>query len=102
MLMGTAVFYLAVEFQRFLRGIPTNVEHDEVVDIGLPEGARSGDLFSVVYLDSVASQDGSAHLARGLAAVDKQNCFVGEKPAATQWRWAIHKHPETSAPSLGR
>ena len=99
-LMGASVFYFAVKFQRFLRGIPTNVEHDEIVDIGLPKGARSVDLFSFMYLDCVTPQDGSAYFARGLTAVDEQNFLVGEKPAAAKWWWSIHWTPPKRARPL--
>src|SRR6266852_6745676 len=93
---------LLVEFERFRRGVSANVEHDEIVDIGLPEESRSGDLFSFMHLDSVSSQNGGAYLARSLKAVDEENFLVGKNRAVTTW-WAIHRTlPETSAPSLGR
>jgi hypothetical protein len=53
--------------------------------VGLPEKSRAGDLCGFVHLDSVTSQDGSARLARSLAAVDEENFFVGENRAATKW-----------------
>src|SRR5882724_4938876 len=97
--MGTPEHYLTVEFQCFRREVSANVEHEEIVDMGSPQKSRCGDLFSFMHLDSVSSQDGSAHLAGCLAAVDEQNFLVGKSRAATQWRWAIHKDtPETSAP----
>ncbi len=100
-LMGTPVYYLTVEFQRFGREVSANVEHDEIVDMGLPEKSCGGDLFSFMHLDCVTSQDGSAHLARSLAAVDEENFFVSENRAATKW-WAIHTTPPKRAPSLRR
>ncbi len=101
-LMGTPVHYVTVEFQRFRREVSANVEHDEIVDVGLPEETRSGDLFSFMHLDSVSSQNGGAYLARSLKAVDEENFLVGKNRAVTTW-WAIHRTlPETSAPSLGR
>jgi hypothetical protein len=72
-LMGTPVHYLTVEFQRFRRGGSANVEHDEIVDMGLPQKSRSGDLFSFMHLDRVSSQDGGAYLACSLAGVDEEN-----------------------------
>jgi hypothetical protein len=71
LLLGTCVLHLLVEFERFPRGVSANVEHDEIVDIGLPQKSRGGDLFSFMHLDSVTSQDGSAYLTRSLKAVDK-------------------------------
>jgi hypothetical protein len=51
-----------------------------------------------MYFDFATSQDGSARLARSLAAVDEKNSFVGKNRAATKW-WAIHLDtPETSTP----
>src|SRR5713226_8865397 len=87
--MGTPVHYLTVEFQRFRRGVSANVEHDEIVDMGLPQKSRCGDLFSFMHLDSVTSQDGSAGFARSLKAVDEENFLVGKNRAVTTW-WAIH------------
>jgi hypothetical protein len=43
-----------------------------------------------MYLDSATSQDGSAHFASSLAAVDEENFLVSKHRAATQWWWAIH------------
>ena len=99
MLMGTPVHYVTVEFQRFRREVSANVEHDEIVDMGLPEKSCGGDLFSFMHLDCVTSQDGSAHLARSLAAVDEENFFVSENRAATKW-WAIHTTPPKRARPL--
>src|SRR6266851_4894662 len=95
-LMGTPVHYVTVEFQRFRREVSANVEHNEIVDIGLPEKARCGDLFSFMHLDCVTSQDGSAGFARSLKAVDKENFLVGKSRAATKW-WAIHRTPPKRA-----
>ena len=89
-LMGTPVHYLPVEFERFRRGVSANVEHEEIVDMGSPQKSRCGDLFSFMHLNCVSSQDGGAHLASCLAAVDEENFLVGKSRAATQWRWAIH------------
>src|SRR6266852_2051106 len=80
---------LLVEFERFRRGVSANVEHDEIVDMGLPQKSRCGDLFSFMHLDSVTSQDCSTRLARGLKAVDEENFFVGKNRAVATW-WAIH------------
>jgi len=89
-LKGTPLHYLTVEFQRFRRGISANVEHEEIVDMGSPQKSRCGDLFSFMHLNCVSSQDGGAHLASCLAAVDEENFLVGKSREATQWRWAIH------------
>jgi len=88
-LMGTPVHYLTVEFQRFRRGVSANVEHDEIVDIGLPQKAGCGESLGFMHLDSVTSQDGSARLTRSLKAIDKENFLVRNNQAATKW-WAIH------------
>src|SRR5216683_4857596 len=90
--MGTPVHYLTVEFQRFRREVSAKVKHHKIVDIGLPEKARCGDLFSFMHLDCVTSQDGSAYLTRSLKAVDEENFLVGKSRAATKW-WAIHRTP---------
>jgi len=91
-LMGTPVHYLPVEFERFRRGVSANVEHEEIVDMGSPQKSRCGDLFSFMHLNCVSSQDGGAHLASCLAAVDEENFLVGKSRAATKW-WAIHRTP---------
>jgi len=80
---------LLVEFERFRRGVSANVEHNEIVDMGLPQKSRCGEFLGFMHLDCVTSQDGSARLARSLAAVDEENFFVGKSQAATKW-WAIH------------
>src|SRR6266849_7581753 len=80
---------LLVEFERFSRGVSANVEHDEIVDMGLPQKSRCGEFLGFMHLYCVTSQDGSARLTGSLAAVDEQNFFVGENRAATKW-WAIH------------
>jgi hypothetical protein len=90
---------LLVEFERLLWGVTANVEHDEIVDMGLPEKSRSGDLFSFMHLDSATSQDGSARLAGCLAAVDEENSFPGKDRAATKWL-AIHTIPPKRARPL--
>jgi hypothetical protein len=41
--------------------------------MGLPQKSPGADLFSFKHLDAMTSQDGSARLARGLAAVDEEN-----------------------------
>jgi hypothetical protein len=88
-LTGTRVPDLLVELSRFFRGIAPNGEHEEIVETGSPKKSRGRDLFSFMHLDCVTSQDGSARLARSLAAVDEENFFVGKSRAATKW-WAIH------------
>ena len=92
---------LLVEFERFLAGVPANVEHDEIVDLRLPQKARGRDLFGFVHLDCVTSQDGGAHLARCLKAVDEENSFVRKSLAVTKW-WAIHRTPRNGRALLGR
>jgi hypothetical protein len=72
-LPGTRVPDLVVGLEHFLRRVSPNIAHDEIVDIGLPEQSGSGDLFSFLYLDAMASQNGSARLAGCLAAVDEEN-----------------------------
>src|SRR5712692_9457939 len=78
LLSATCALDLLVEFSRLFRGIPSNVEHDEIVDIGLPQKACCGESFGFMHLDSVTSQDGRARLARSLAAVDEEN-FLPKK-----------------------
>jgi hypothetical protein len=81
------------EFERFRREVSASVEHDEIVDIESPQKSCGGNLFSFMHLDCVTSQDGGAHLASCLAAVDQKNFFARESRTATQWRWAIHRTP---------
>jgi hypothetical protein len=90
LLLGTCVLGLLVEFERFPRGVSTNVEHDEIVHIGLPQKACCGESLGFMHLDSVTSQDGSARLARSPAAVDEENFFARKSRAATKC-WAIHR-----------
>src|ERR1700730_3368308 len=81
---------LLVEFERFRRGVSANVEHDETVDMGLPQKSRAGDLFSFIHLDSATPEDRSARFARSLKAIDEENFLVSKNRATTQWRRAIH------------
>src|SRR6266851_9553563 len=81
---------LLVEFERFRRGVSANVEHHEIVDMGLPQKACCGEFLGFMHLDSVTPQDGSAYLAGCLAAVDEENFPVSKSRTAAQWRWAIH------------
>src|SRR5713226_5840907 len=90
LLSATCALDLLVEFSRLFRGIPTNVEHDQIVEIGLPQKACCGESLGFLYLNSVTPEDRSARLAGCLAAVDEQNFFVGKSRAATKW-WAIHR-----------
>ena len=92
---------LLVEFERLPRGVSPNIEHYEVIDIGLPKKSRCGDLFGSMHFDSMTPQYGSAHLAGSLAAIDEKN-FLAKNRAATK-RWSIIHNPtsETRAP-LGR
>jgi hypothetical protein len=82
-----------VEFEPFRRGVSANVEHDEILDIGLPKKSSSGDLFSLMHLYCVSSQDGGARLAHSPKAVDEESFFSGKSRVATKWRWAIHTTP---------
>jgi hypothetical protein len=101
--MGASVHYLAVEFQRFLRGVSAKVEHQEIVDIGLPQKSCGRNLFSFMHLDSASSQDGNARLARSLAAVDEENFLPGKDRAATKAVGDTYDTPDTNTrPSLGR
>ena len=54
-----------------------------------------------MHLECVTSQDGGARFARSLAAVDKENFFVGRSRAATKW-WAIHTTLPKRVRPLGR
>ncbi len=63
----------------------------------LPEKSRGGDLFSFMHLDAVSSQDGGAHLAGSLAAVDEENFFVGRSRRPRSGGRYI-RHPETRTP----
>ena len=77
---------LLVEFERFRRGVSANVEHHEIVDMGLPQKACCGEFLGLMHLNCVSSQDGSAHLAGCLAAVDEENFPVSKRRTAAQWR----------------
>src|SRR6266849_1066677 len=89
-LPGTCTLDLLVEFSRLFRGIPPSVEHDGIVDMGLPQKSRGGNLLSFMHLDAVTSQHGGARLAGCLAAVDEENFLVSKNRAAAQRRWAVH------------
>ena len=75
---------LLVEFERFRRGVSANVEHHEIVDIGLPQKSCGGDLFSLMHLDSATPQDRTARFAGCVAAVDQENFLIGKSRAATK------------------
>jgi len=90
LLVGAGLLDLLVEFERFRRGVSANVEHHEIVDIGLPQKSYGGNLLSLMHLDSATPQDRSAYLARSLAAIDQENFLIGKSRAATKWR-AIHR-----------
>jgi hypothetical protein len=92
---------LLVEFERFRRGVSANVEHDEIVDMGLPQKSRSGDLFSFMHLDRVSSQDGGTYLARSLAGVDEGELSCPQEPDDHEVAVGhTQDTPETSAPFL--
>ncbi len=56
-----------------------------------------------MHFDSMAPQDGSAHLAGSLTAIDEENFFASKNRAATKRWWTIHNHTsETRASSLER
>ena len=75
-----------------------NVEHDEIIDIGLPQKTRSGDFLGFMHLHSATSQDGGARLARSPEAVYEKNFFVGKNCAVTKWQ-AMHRTlPERARP----
>ena len=94
---------LLVEFERLPRGVSPNIEHYEVIDIGLPKKSRCGDLFGSMHFDSMTPQDGSAHLAGSLAAINEENFLASKNRAATKRWWIIHNHTsETRASSLER
>ena len=90
---------LIVEFSRVFRGIPPNIEHHEIVEIGLRQKSRSGDRFSFEYLDLATSQDGSARFAHSLRVVDEENSLARKMRVATKW-WATHKTPPKRARPL--
>src|ERR1019366_6953705 len=53
-----------------------------------------------MHFDSMTPQDGSAHLAGRLAAIDEENFLASKNRAATKQWWIIHNHTsETRAPS---
>ncbi len=87
---------LLVEFERLCGGVSANVEHHEIVYMGLPQKSCGGNLFSFMHLDSVSSQDGSAYLTRSLKAVDEKNFLVGKSRVTTKW-WAVHRTPPKRA-----
>jgi hypothetical protein len=89
-LPGTCVLNLLVEFERVASRVSPDVEHHEIIDMGLPEKSGGGELFGFMHFYSATSQDGSAYFARGLAVVDQQNFLAFENLAATKWWRAIH------------
>jgi len=70
--------------------------------MGSPQKSRCGDLFSFMHLNCVSSQDGGAHLARGLAGVDEENFLARKSRATTKWWWVIHRTPPKRAPLFRR
>ena len=54
---------------------------------------RPGKVRGFMHFYSATPQEGSAHLAGGLAAVDEQNFLVSKNRAATKWWRAIHTTP---------
>ncbi len=80
---------LAVEFERLPGGVSPNVEHYEVIDLGLAKKSRCGDLFGRVHFDTMTPQDTRAHPTGSLAAIDEENFLVIEDRAAKGW-WLVH------------
>jgi len=73
LLPGTRTLDLLVELECLRGGASANVEHHEIVYVGLPQKSRGGDVFSFMHFYAVTSQDGGAPLAGCLAAVDEEN-----------------------------
>ena len=89
LLPGTGLLNLLVEFERLSRGVSPNVEHDEVIEIGLPRKSRCGELVGGMHFDSMTPQDRSTRVAGSLAAIDEENSLVIENRAAKRW-WLVH------------
>src|ERR1700704_2808715 len=87
--LAAGLLDLLVEFEGLPRRVSPNVEHYEVIYLGLPKRSRCGDPFGSMHCDSMTPQDRSAYLARGLAAIDEENFLVIENRAAKGW--AIHR-----------
>jgi hypothetical protein len=83
-LPGTCAIDLLVEFSRLVRGISPNVEHHEIVDLGLPQKMCCGDFPGFMLLDSATSQNCGARLGGSFAAVDEENFFVNKNRAVTK------------------
>ena len=73
---------LVVEFESFAWGITADGGHYKIVEIRFPAKSGAGKLLDFMYFDPVISQDGSAHLARGLAEINEKNFYGlrGERP----------------------
>jgi hypothetical protein len=75
-----------------------HIEQYQVIQLGLPQKSRCLEALRLMYLDAVTAQDGSAHLARTLIAVDEENRLALKNWSATKWWWAIH----TALPKVAR
>jgi hypothetical protein len=91
-LLGTFGLDLLVEFERLPRGVSANIEHDEVIEIGLPKKSRCGELVGGMHFDSMTPQDARAHVACSLTAIDEENFLAIENRAAKGW-WLVHPAP---------
>jgi hypothetical protein len=77
-LCRTGVPDLLIEFERLAGNVPAHVQEYPTVSIGLPEKSRFTQVSGSMDLYAVTPQDGGAHLAGSLAAVDQKNCLVTE------------------------
>ena len=101
MLVRARVPNLLTEFECVPGRVSANIEHDEPVDIRVPEKPCPGEVRGGMDFDSVTPQDASAHRAGSLAAIDKENFSARENRSTTK-RWLVHTTPpRTGAPSGG-
>jgi hypothetical protein len=103
MLVRARVPNLLTEFGCVPGRVSANIEHDEPVDIRVPEKPCPREVRGGMDFDSMTPQDASARLAGSLAAIDKENFLAVANRSATK-RWgAMHTTPlRLERPLVGR
>lgn len=83
-----------VEIERISREMSTNIQQDQIVELGSPQKPRSREILGDMHLDAVTLQDACAHVAGKLVKIDEENFLVIENREATKWWWLVHPvHP---------
>jgi hypothetical protein len=103
MLVRARVLNLLTEFECVPGRVSANIEHDEPVDIRVPEKPYPREVRGGMDFVSMTPQDASARIAGSLAAIDKENFLAVANRSATK-RWgAMHTTPlRLERPLVGR